>query len=76
MEKLLVGKDRQKVSSSDGLLDKLKKALAERILSAKMDQHLAAKRAEKACATLAIIIMDTAARRCSPDRQAGIACGA
>ena len=47
IEELLAGKDPQKVFSSDGLLDELKKALAERILNAEMDQHLAAERAEE-----------------------------
>ena len=48
IEELLAGKDPQKVFSSDVLLDELKKALAERILNAEMDQHLAAERAEEA----------------------------
>ena len=48
IEELLAGKDPQKVFSSDGLLDELKKALAERILNAEMDQHLASERAEEA----------------------------
>ncbi len=48
IEELLAGKDPQKVFSSDRLLDELKKALAERILDAEMDQHLAAERAEEA----------------------------
>jgi putative transposase len=43
---LLAGKDPQGVFSQDGLLDELKKALAERILNAEMDQHLAAERAD------------------------------
>ncbi len=47
IEELLAGKDPQKVFSSHGLLDELKKALAERTLGAEMDQHLAAGRAEK-----------------------------
>ena len=34
IEELLAGKDPQKIFSSDGLLDELKKALAERILNA------------------------------------------
>ena len=46
IEELLAGKDPQGVFSQDGLLDELKKALAERILNAEMDQHLAAERAE------------------------------
>jgi putative transposase len=46
IEELLAGKDPQGVFSQDGLLDELKKALAERILNAEMDQHLATERAE------------------------------
>ena len=46
IEELLAGKDPQEVFSQDGLLDELKKALAERILNAEMDQHLASERAE------------------------------
>jgi putative transposase len=37
----------EEVFAQDGLLDELKKALAERILNAEMDQHLAAERAEE-----------------------------
>src|SRR5947209_11799242 len=40
IEELLAGKDPQEVFAQDGLLDELKKALAERILNAEMDQHL------------------------------------
>jgi putative transposase len=46
IEELLAGQDPQEVFSQDGLLDELKKALAERILNAEMDQHLASERAE------------------------------
>ena len=52
IEELLTGKDPQKVFSRDGLLDELKKALAEHILSAEMDQHLAAERAGEAAGDL------------------------
>ena len=41
IEELLAGKDPQEVFAQDGLLDELKKALAERILDAEMAQHLA-----------------------------------
>ena len=44
IEELLAGKDPQDVFAQDGLLDELKKALAERILNAEMDQHLAVER--------------------------------
>ena len=46
IEELLAGKDPQGVFSQDGLLDELKKALAERILNAELDQHLATERGE------------------------------
>ena len=44
IQELLADKDPQEVFSHDGLLDELKKALAERILNAEMDQHLASER--------------------------------
>ena len=44
IEELLAGKDPQEVFAQDGLLDELKKALAERILNAEMDQHLVTER--------------------------------
>jgi len=40
VEELLKGADPQKVFSSDGLLDEIKKALAERMLNAELDEHL------------------------------------
>ncbi len=40
IDALLDGADSQKVFSSAGLLGELKKALAERMLDAEMDQHL------------------------------------
>ena len=46
IDELLAEKDPQEVFAQDGLLDELKKALAERILNAEMDQHLAAERTE------------------------------
>lgn len=48
IEELLAGKDPAEVFAQDGLLDELRKALAERILNAEMDQHLAGERAEAA----------------------------
>jgi putative transposase len=44
IEELLADKDPQEVFAQDGLLDELKKALAERILNAEMDQHLVSER--------------------------------
>ena len=44
VEELLAGRDPSEVFAQDGLLDELKKALAERILNAELDQHLAAER--------------------------------
>ena len=46
IEELLAGQDPQEVFAQDGLLDELKKALAERMLDAEMDQHLASERTE------------------------------
>jgi putative transposase len=45
LEELLADKDPGEVFSPDGLLEELKKALAERILNAELDQHLSAERA-------------------------------
>lgn len=40
LDELLAGRDPKTVFESEGLLDDLKKALAERMLNAEMDQHL------------------------------------
>ena len=40
LDELLAGKDPKTVFESDGLVDELKKALAERMLNAEMDHHL------------------------------------
>lgn len=40
LDELLEGQDPSKIFESDGLLDELKKALAERVLDAEMDVHL------------------------------------
>ncbi len=40
LDQLLDGTDPQKIFESDGLIDELKRALAERILDAEMDVHL------------------------------------
>ena len=40
LDQLLVGRDPKEVLSKDGLFDELKKALAERILKAELDDHL------------------------------------
>ncbi len=40
MDQLLEGRDPQAVFSKDGLFDELKKALAERVLNAELDDHL------------------------------------
>src|ERR1700759_2473672 len=47
IEELLANRNPEEVFAQDGLLDELKKALAERILNAEMDQHLDAERAEE-----------------------------
>ena len=40
LDQLLVGRDPKEVFNRDGLFDELKKALAERILNAELDDHL------------------------------------
>ncbi|HEV2713968.1 MAG TPA: transposase, partial [Terriglobales bacterium] len=40
LDELLAGRDAKNVFEQDGLVDELKKALAERILNAEMDHHL------------------------------------
>jgi len=44
LDQLLAGRDPQELFAKDGLLDELKKALSERILSAELDEHLEAER--------------------------------
>lgn len=46
VDELLKDADPKKVFGSEGLLDEIKKALAERMLNAEMDEHLAAESAE------------------------------
>lgn len=40
LDELLAGRDPKTVFESNGLLDELKNALAERMLNAEMDHHL------------------------------------
>jgi len=40
IDELLCGRDPKTLFESDGLVDELKKALAERVLNAEMDHHL------------------------------------
>jgi len=40
LDELLAGRDPQEVFNKDGLFDELKKALAERVLNAELDDHL------------------------------------
>ena len=40
LDELLLGRDPKQVFSKDGLFDELKKALAERVLNAELDDHL------------------------------------
>jgi putative transposase len=40
LDQLLAGRDRQDLFAKDGLIDELKKALSERMLSAELDDHL------------------------------------
>ena len=46
LDQLLAGRDPSEVFAKDGLLDDLKKALSERILSAELDEHLDTERSE------------------------------
>ncbi len=46
LDRLLAGRDPDEVFAKDGLLDGLKKALSERILSAKLDEHVEDERAQ------------------------------
>jgi putative transposase len=45
VEELLAGRDLSEVFTRDGLLDEVKRALAERMLDAELDQHLSSERA-------------------------------
>jgi len=60
LDELLAGCDPKTVFESDGLLDDLKKALAERMLNAELEQHLG-QAAEQAAGTTAT---GAAPRRC------------
>jgi putative transposase len=66
IDELLSGQDPQAVFAKDGLLDALKKALAERVLNAELDHHLAEERAQAGSyqRSHATIVTATAARRC------------
>ena len=46
LDDLLAGRDPRAVFSKDGLFDELKKALAERVLNAELDDHLDTEAAE------------------------------
>ena len=48
LDQLLEGRDPQAVFSRDGLFDELKKALAERVLNAELDDHLDSEAADGA----------------------------
>lgn len=48
LDQLLFGRDPQELFAKDGLLDELKKALSERMLSAELDDHLETEGAEGA----------------------------
>jgi putative transposase len=48
LDQLLAGRDPEELFSKDGLIDELKKALSERMLSAELDDHLETERAEGA----------------------------
>ncbi|VFU07837.1 protein of unknown function [Methylocella tundrae] len=46
LDQLLAGRDPKEVFNKDGLFDELKKALAERVLNAEIDDHLEGETAE------------------------------
>jgi putative transposase len=46
LDQLLEGRDPQAVFSKDGLFDELRKALAERVLNAELDDHLESEASE------------------------------
>ena len=48
LDQLLAGRDPQELFATGGLLDELKKALSERMLSAELDDHLESEGAEGA----------------------------
>ena len=48
LDQLLAGRDPQELFAKDGLLDELKKALSERMLTAELDDHLASEGEEGA----------------------------
>ena len=48
LDQLLAGRDPKAVFSKDGLFDELKKALAERVLNAELDDHLDSEAADGA----------------------------
>jgi putative transposase len=54
LDGLLAGRDRQAVFAKGGLFDELKKALAERVLKAEIDDHLDGEAAGSATAATVI----------------------
>ncbi len=62
LDQLLAGADAKSAFDPNGLLDELKKALAERALNAEMDHHLAGENGTGTAATA------TGRRRSSPTR--------
>ena len=46
LDQLLTGRDPKEVFAKDGLFDELKKALAERVLNAEIDDHLESEAAQ------------------------------
>jgi hypothetical protein len=63
-DELLSGEDPLAVFAKDGLLEALKKALAERILDAELEHHLRGERIQAGRGTPRNIATGTAARRC------------
>jgi putative transposase len=63
LDELLKDKDPKKMFSSDGLLGELKKALAERVLNAEMDHHLADSTQDEVRKVIRLVITATATAR-------------
>ena len=61
LDELLAGHEAKTVFENDGLVDELKKALAERMLNAELDHHLGQERPSRAAGNYATA---RARRRC------------
>ena len=64
LDQLLAGADAKAAFDPDGLLDDLKKALAERVLNAEMDHHLAGEEPGNRRNGYGVIVETWSDRRC------------